>query len=402
MSGVLRYSQQMHRDEIALVHSNPVLIEHGVLRVDRKFHLGMLNFVEQLKLPCCTMNPAGQFGQLIMDQIEVPMASLPYRVQAITLDHGGNPDAPGMQKMRAQIGRSRLVYGTGMASFELSRELGRTFVSIQEYDLQTRITATASQVDNPLRRLIRSVRCVRNYRRKVLPEIEGADAVHCNGYPIYDVAARHNANALLYLDSRMAGSDVIDEAQLQQRIASLPGRRLRLLYSGRYERMKGATDAVRVGVECLRRGMDVEMHFFGQGSLLDQMKKIAGTAPDPSRLVIHPAVPYPDLVQMSRQFDLFVCCHVQNDPSCTYLESMGAGLPIVGYANRMWEQLRTSSRVGYSSPMHRPAKVADDVARLYQNRSELASMSLLAASFARSHCFEREFRKRVDAINAML
>src|ERR1700722_12673629 len=118
-----------------------------------------------------------------------------------------------------------------------------------------------------------------------------------------------------------------------------------------------------------------------------------------SRMHIHDAIPYPDLVKLSRTFDLFVCCHIQSDPSCTYLESFGAGLPIVGYDNRMWRGLLAASGAGYASPMGKPSKGVDDIVRLVQVR-EIDRMSERALEFAKQHTFESEFQKRVDAINA--
>ena len=81
---------------------------------------------------------------------------------------------------------------------------------------------------------------------------------------------------------------------------------------------------------------------------------------------------------------------------------MGAGLPIVGYANRMWERLNATSRVGHCSQLGKPELVADDVRRLVENPAAFASMSRQAAHFARKHCFEAEFRKRLDSINSMI
>lgn len=392
----------MIRDQLALVHANPILIENGMLRVDRKFHLGMLNFVDQLKATCCTLNPQVRPGQRIMDQIELPLRDLPYRVESVAVDSRSEPVDGGAARMRQVIGSSRLTYGTGMMSFSIARELKRPFVSILEYDLKTQLIVTTSEVGNPLRRAARVAKCIWNYRRNVIAEMAGADAVHCNGYPIFDVARRYNPNSLLYLDSRMSEQMVISAPELESRIRSLGGRRIRLLFSGRYEAMKGALDAVRVGVECLRRGLDIEMHCYGQGTLQGQMLKIAATSAAPDRIHIHEAIPYPQLVKISRTFDLFVCCHIQNDPSCSYLESMGAGLPIVGYANRMWERLSATSGVGHCSPIGNPALVADDVQRLAGNPAEMAAMARQAAKYAREHCFEVESRKRIDAINSML
>jgi glycosyltransferase involved in cell wall biosynthesis len=164
--------------------------------------------------------------------------------------------------------------------------------------------------------------------------------------------------------------------------------------------MKGSTDAVKVALECLRRGMNVEMHCYGQGSLKEDMLRVAGQSS--GKIIIKDAVPYTELVNISRRFDLFVCCHIQNDPSCTYLESYGAGLPIVGYANRMWQRLRDESHAGLSSTMGKPDKVADDIGRFLKEPELLAKYSRRALAFATEHCYENEWAKRVDALNAAI
>ena len=232
--------------------------------------------------------------------------------------------------------------------------------------------------------------------------MRGAHSLHCNGYPIYDATRRYNGNSLLYLDSRMSLDMIIPRQDLGARLAARAGRPLRLLYSGRYERMKGATDAVEVALECLRRGVDIEMHFYGQGSLREDMDRIAAQAPRPGRIHIHDAIPYPELVRISRTFDLFVCCHIQNDPSCTYLESFGGGLPIVGYGNRMWRRLSERSGAGLASPLGRPALVADDVQRLAGDSQLLSKLSERAVAFALEHHYENEFGKRIRALSAAI
>jgi colanic acid/amylovoran biosynthesis glycosyltransferase len=231
------------------------------------------------------------------------------------------------------------LYGTGYGTSAIARELGIPYVPIVEYDLTTQITVATSQATSSVRRLVRTARCVRRHVFHDIPELRNAHAIHCNGYPIFDVAKRYNPNCLLYLDSRMSGDMVIPSDELARRVTTREGRPLRLLYSGRYERLKGADDVVRVAAERLRRNLDIEMHCYGQGSLVGKMRDTAAASARPERILIHDAVPYTELVGISRSFDLFVCCHIQNDPSCTYFESFGAGLPIVGCSNRMWQRL---------------------------------------------------------------
>jgi hypothetical protein len=68
----------------------------------------------------------------------------------------------------------------------------------------------------------------------------------------------------------------------------------------------------------------------------------------------------------------------------------------------MWSRLRETSGAGFVSPMGSPDKVADDVERLLSNSDDVAAMSEKALAFAQQHCFELEFRKRIDALNSAI
>jgi colanic acid/amylovoran biosynthesis glycosyltransferase len=368
-----------------MIHANPAALRGGLLTVDRKFHVGMLRYADLIHSPLVAINPPLQDGQVIMDAIEVLTTNLPYRI------------ATAQSELRDFIRDAGLVYGyeNYLNGATIARELGIPYIMMLEYDLQTQMTENSSKVGNVLRKGIRRARSALNYFRSIA-EMRQAHSLHCNGYPIYEATKSYNTNRLLYLDSRMSADMLIGDKEMESRSADRYDRPLRLLYSGRYEPLKGASDAVKVGMECLRRGLNIEMHCYGQGSQKAQMQNIATD----SRIHIHDAIPYPDLVKLSRTFDVFVCCHIQSDPSCTYLESFGAGLPIVGYDNRMWRGLLTASGAGYASPMGKPSKVVDDIVRLVKNR-EADKLSMRALEFAKQHTFESEFQRRVDAINAV-
>jgi glycosyltransferase involved in cell wall biosynthesis len=383
---------------ITLVHSNPITIERGVLRVDRKFHVGMLRYASRIDGRVTTLNPIRRSDQSIMDTIEVDLRELPYDVSPVETDGNGVALASELTRLRPQLARSTLVYGGELGIAAQCRALRVPYILILEYDLQTQIAATTLEISGRVRRRVRSARCAWRYLTQGIPEIRAAHSVHCNGFPVYESARRHNAHCLLYLDSRMTEDMLISADQLQGRLSHNRQRPLRLLYSGRYEPFKGALDVVRVAAECIRRGLDVELHCYGQGSLRGQMLRTAAGYPD--RLQVHEAIPYPQLVEVSRSFDIFVCCHVQNDPSCTYLEALGAGLPVVGYANAMWRSMRAASQAGLCSKMGLPGEVAGGIETLFRDRSMLTDMSMHALAYARHHLFETEFDKRIDAINA--
>ena len=385
--------------QILMVHGNVARVDGGRLRVDRKFHLGMSAYVKALGVPLVSVHPLAARDEAIMDAIVIDVAELGYGVATVAADAHGRISVADSEHLDGLIAASALVYGGGFGSEALARHHGVPYIQVLEYDLGTKITVTISQVRNPLRKAVRALRTlhahVRGLRDKRL-----ANALHCNGYPVFDEAARVNAHRLLYLDSRMTAALVISETTLRERLARRGQRPLRLLYSGRYEALKGADDAVRVALLALVQGLNVEMHCYGQGSLAEPMRALA--AQSLGRVQVHDAVPYPELVEISSGFDVFVCCHRQGDPSCTYLEAFGAGLPVVGYANAMWRRLQQESGVGNSSPMGDIGAVVRSLKTLAADPPVLATHSMRARAFALEHTFEREFALRTDALRTAL
>lgn len=383
---------------VLMAHLNPMSIENGVLRVDRKFHTGMLDYARHLPHDLITVNPLAVGDQPIMDAIEVPVSELPYNPHVVRTN--GSPEhvhADDRAKLQQLILRADLVYGCGLDIAKIARYVRIPYILVLEYDLQTQLKILEGS--GILRRTIRSARCVRDYWKSTIPQARGAHGVHCNGYPIFEALDGHNSNRLLYLDSRMSASQVISEDMLEKRLRSHQSGPLRLLYSGRYERLKGADDAVRVAIACLKNGVEVEIDCYGQGNLKGEMQESARGWP---QIRIHDAIPYPNLVEVSREADAFLCCHVQNDPSCTYIESMGSGLPIIGYANRMWSGLLKQSAAGVSARIGNINEMVDAISALGASRGRLATLSRRARLFAMAHCFEREFEKRVSSISMSL
>lgn len=370
-----------------MLHSNPAQLQNGVLLIDRKFHLGMLNYVAKLGERIVTVHPKGEMP--VMDPVELAVDKLGYQV----LVH--DPDlSEQIATLDYCVRNSSLIYGEGLGVERIARELGIPQVAVLEYDLATQISVAASQVSSRARKLSRSLKTAWHYRQ-ANKRWGRVTALHCNGYPIYDAMSSCNQQRLLYLDSRMDADMLIEVDTLERRLSNVPNR-LRLLYSGRYEPMKGAIDCIKVAIACIELNIDVELHCYGQGSQHDAMVGLVEATRCGDRVMIHDAVPYPELVKISRGFDAFVCCHVQADPSCTYLESFGAGLPIVGYGNTMWRRLCEESGAGFYSQVHQPGRVAKDVARLAADHGLLAEKSRLARTFAAAHTFEIEFRKRTD------
>ncbi len=382
---------------------SPCVIKDGVLRVDRKFHVGACQYVDRLKIEVLVIAPTLKPDDPQMDFVEIPVEELTYLVETVGCDGSFRLNEGEPERVRKLVEECDFIYGAGFQIPAFARQLNKPYIPVVEYNLRTQIAVTRLPVSGTLRRSVRTVKTVAKFFLHEIKELRGAASIHCNGYPIYEQTRRINPDCLLYLDSRMGEEMIIDAARHEERLESLQtGRRPRLLYSGRYEMLKGALEVVEVGLELHRRGVDFDLDLYGKGELADEMVRRVEAAGATEKIHINAAIPYPTLVQRSHDSDLFVICHIQDDPSCTYLETCGSGLPIAGYDNRMWQSFCEAAENGVVTPMGRPSELADAIEKLLGDRTQLAAYARKSRQFAELHCFEREFEKRIDALRAYI
>jgi glycosyltransferase involved in cell wall biosynthesis len=392
---------------ITMIHSNRARLENGVFNVDRKFHSGMQEYAAHLGRPLLTVHPEPAPGQdgPVMDHVEIPEAELGYRVVTLKCSAPNKPLPSEVERLRPELMRSTLIYASPFAAHALTpvyRQSGVPYIAIVEYNLKTTVVFATAGVQGRLTQLRRGARAVNFYLRELIPFVRGAALVHCNGYPVYEESRWLNASRLLYLDSRTRSSMLIDEGALERRLAERRSRVPRLIFSGRFEPAKGALDVVKVAADPLLRNVPFELVIYGQGSQREAMERLIIEAGVSDKVKVNEAVPFPELVELSKRCDLFVCCHVQDDPSCTYIEAMGCGLPIAGYSNAMWRSMQADSQAGVVTPLGSPAALAMAIRRLLTSTDELDTLSRRARGFAARHTFEHEFAARMGSIQALV
>jgi glycosyltransferase involved in cell wall biosynthesis len=275
-------------------------------------------------------------------------------------------------------------------------------VYVSENSLATRRQMVRVSTHNPLVRLRRNIWTTR-LEHRLRRAVKCAAGVQCNGTPTYEAYRSINANPLLFFDSRVTGEMLAPDDVLEKRVEKLlAGEPLRLAFSGRLVDIKGVDHLPRVAAALRLRGVPFVMEIYGGGELEPHLRKmiaemglqrhvrLCGVADFANELV--PAI--------SSGADLFVCCHRQGDPSCTYLETMSCGTPIVGYDNEAFRGVAWQSGVGWTTPMDDPKALAERVARLDGDRPALAAAARAAKAFAARHTFEETMRRRVGHLLA--
>jgi colanic acid/amylovoran biosynthesis glycosyltransferase len=366
------------------------------VRINRKFHTGMVEYTRRLRNPVVCILPRQARADL--DVIEVPRNELPYGVYPVESRNVNSGDMPILDRT---IRNSAVVYcgpaenlNHRVASLCLRHHV--PYIVVTEFTLRTECDILYASTSSRPRRWWRELK-LQYAHRKERWLVAHAKEVHANGYPTFVEYARTNPDRILFFDSRVSSSDVVAAEAMDKRLAGLrQGKREpRLIYSGRYHPMKGVLNVIKAGIELRRRRIEFRLDLFGSGDLKSRMVELVRSARAEPYIFVNDPVPFsPDLLEITRQCDVFLCCHVQGDPSCTYLETFAGGVPIVGYANEMWSPLCRESGGGILVETRDPADLAQAVVRLLSNFDQLRTLSVNARNFAARHTMEDEWEIR--------
>lgn len=277
-------------------------------------------------------------------------------------------------------------------------------IYVSEYSLKTRKQIVNVSTNNLL---VRLRRIIWTYGQEMnqLKAIAMADGLQCNGTPTYEEYKNISRNPLFFFDTRISADMLATEADIQMRTKNRSqDAPLRLVFSGRLIKMKGADHLLEVAKELKKLKVKFEMFISGSGDLEETMhKQIASNQlNDCVKMLGVPDFKTEFFPFVKKNIDLFVCCHRQGDPSCTYIETMSCGVPIVGYANEAFEGIAEMSETGWVVPMNQPKQMAKKIAELSQNREAITLMSLKSLNFAQQNTFEKTFKARVEHMQQVI
>lgn len=382
-----------------MVSPAPVLETSGGVVLDVKFFEGMQRHCDLWpgQITCLLRHGARN----IVFRTEKALSELPFELKII-----GPRDTIGIDTLH---GHDMVLCSaddhTNLHLAALGRAAGLKTVYVVEYILETRLQIARMDPDRGSLRRAKSVLWNLRQEKRRKAALRAADALQCNGYPSYAAYKEIARNCMMYLDNRMTPClfcDPFNHENRKKRLVS--GAPLRLVYSGRLEPMKGVQDLVPVAAGLRDRGVGFFLDIFGAGRLKNTLRQQIDEAGLAGHVSLHDPVDFAsELVPWSiANADIYLCCHKQSDPSCTYLESMGCGLAVAGYGNRMWAELCAHSKAGWSVPLNNKTALIDCLAAGDKDRANLAECCENALTFARAHGFEDEFEKRMQHLVSLL
>jgi colanic acid/amylovoran biosynthesis glycosyltransferase len=277
-------------------------------------------------------------------------------------------------------------------------QLGVPVIYIIENTLRTRLRILALE-GRPLTARLKSAVWTVMTEKKRRAAFTRSSGIAANGVPASRSYSGLCKDVLTFFDTRMPRTIMASSSELQAKQARLlRGEPLRLGFSGRLEAIKGADHLVPLARHLEAAGLDFSLDIFGAGSLEPRMREQLQSTQLNRRITLHGPVDFEArLVPYFRtNIDLFVCCHRQSDPSCTYMETMGCAVPIAGYANQALRGLLELAHAGIATPMDDPAELARMIVALSRDRQALSRMMRSALELSAEHDFERTFSRRIQ------
>lgn len=285
---------------------------------------------------------------------------------------------------------------------EVGASVGVPVVYASEYTLRTRLQIVNASVKNPVVRA-RRIAWEINQERLIRTGIKRSAGLQANGTPTYDVYRDLSPSPMLFFDGRGSEEMLISSDALETRLKRLDEQRpLRLVFAGRLNHMKGADELLVVARHLLADGVPFTLDIYGGGILAEPMKKTIAEEGMGHAVHLYGFVPFSELMpKMERDYDLFLCCHVQGDPSGMYLEMLGKGLPFVGYANEALAGILRMTNVGQAVPPYDGVGCAKSIAALVEDRGQIAFWARAARAFAREHTFDKSFARRITHLRSL-
>ena len=389
----------MKEPHLLVIPSVPVWLQDNALSFDRKFYDGMALYAQKWpgKVSCLmtsTSSPLPDFGIVTKTDNELPFTCKTIEKSVlITAEH-----LKGASLVLASGDSYDQLHISGLCRKEQIK-----CVYVIEYIPETRYQIAALSSNNPVIKLRRFLYIWKNERKRV-SAFQLSDGLQSNGTPAY-YAYKAFKNNLLYFDTRVDSKHSISNADLETRLDYLSqDKPLRLAFSGRLIQMKGADHLVKLAWMLQQDTFPFSMAIYGTGDLENEMNTFIQKHQLENYVSMCGAVDFHNelIPDLKKNIDLFICLHRQSDPSCTYLETLSCGVPIVGYKNKAFSGLLELADIGWGAKLNDLEKIKSIIIHLDKNRGHISEKSRSSILFSRPHDFETTFNKRINHLLSIL
>lgn len=246
----------------------------------------------------------------------------------------------------------------------------------------------------------RAYRYTREYYREMRfrEAVRGASGIQCNGVPSYECYGSLNQNVLLFFDQRIAEKNMATHEQIVKKFEASKSECLRIVYSGRFVKIKGVLEIPQIVHELLAHNINFKLDLFGDGPLLNAVKSDIEERQLEKFVEFHGNSDFDSEIFpfLKETAHISLCPHLQGDPAWTYLEALSAGVPILGYENEALSGLLELVEAGATVTSLRADSLAVKIVDFFQDLDTAREMSLNALAFAHQHPTDKTMDYRVS------
>lgn len=228
-------------------------------------------------------------------------------------------------------------------------------------------------------------RLVFNNRKK----LKKAAGIQCNGYAAYRYYKRIHPKTHLFFDHRVREPQLKESREAEKSLSD----DLRLGFSGRLQELKGV-HLFEPLLDLLDDiGVNYTFDIMGEGGLRFQLENKLK-----DRATFHGFMDFENswLPFVRENIDLMILPHIQGDSSSTYFESLGAGVPVIGFDNPSLTPLAEESSAALVVPMRDISSLASEIKNIHNNSIKLDTLRDRSFLFMENKSFESIMDGRVE------
>lgn len=226
----------------------------------------------------------------------------------------------------------------------------------------------------------------RHYIEKKI--IKKAAGIQFNGIAAKNKYSKYTENSLTFFDHRVT-------ERADKNITSRDSKnKFSIAFSGRLNAMKGSRYIASISQKLYEA--EPSINFFVMGDGEDREKILQKSAPN---LIYKGFMEYKDSWEpfVRDNIDIMIFPHPQGDPSMTYYESLGQGVPILAFSNETSDYL-ASQGLGWTVPRGDYRKMVEEIIRLAGNPEEVKNKSSSAIDFMSNNLYDQIVVRRMNQL----
>lgn len=234
--------------------------------------------------------------------------------------------------------------------------------------------------------------------------IRRADLGLFHGRETFDAYAPYcGGHSEVVHDIHISGADHIGTQHMSVKLRSIESDPLQIVYVGRADPMKGPQDWLTCLETLDRIGIDFQAVWLGEGSERKAMIRQVIKAGLSAKISLPGHVKdHEDILSSLRRSHVFLFCHKTPESPRNLIESLVSATPIVGYKSAYPADLISDHGGGVLTPRSDTSALADELAKLANNRVRLADLAHRARADGASFEDQRVFEHRSDVIKHYL